>query len=145
MSIEPPHGIPAFVPRVATSVRDSSWMTYETFDSEIWPRDAIEWCYLVSPEVTGSNEFEMGLCRLHAGGVHLRHHHPARAEMHFVVSGTAAVTIGDQHFRANPQDAFYIPRGVTHGFTNDGDEVFELLFCYDLPPNLTRPDTVWDE
>lgn len=140
-----PKGIPAFVRQVMTSAKEQPWLTYKTFDSDVWPRDGIEWCYLVSPEISGSNEFEMGLCRLEAGAAHLRHHHPARSEFHYAVSGTATLTIGEERFRAAPQTAFYIPRGVTHSILNDSDETFEFIFCYDVPPNLTRPDTVWDE
>jgi len=129
-------------PRIHTHRDTQPWHTFEGRDP-IWPRDLIRWNYLVAPE-TGSGEFEMGICRLDSGGVHVLHHHVHRSELYYVTAGTATVTVGDEEFRARPGSAFYIPRGTPHGFVNDGEEVFEIVFVYDVPAGMTRPDTFWD-
>lgn len=128
-----------------THAETAEWTTFERFDPAAWPRDALRWCYLVSPETTGSGEFEMGLCRLAPGGVHLRHHHRARAELYFFTAGRARVTLGEEEFEAGRGAAVYIPRGMTHGFATVGEEPVEVLYVYDVPAGLTRPDTFWDE
>lgn len=126
-----------------TRLDDAPWHTFEQFDPSIWPRDTIRWTYLVSPE-TGAPTFEMGICRLDPGGIHVLHHHVVRNELYYVISGAATVTIADTDHVAAPGDAFHIPAGTTHGFVNDGDEVFEIVYVYDRPPGFRRPDTFWD-
>jgi mannose-6-phosphate isomerase-like protein (cupin superfamily) len=127
-----------------TSVQSEPWHTFETVDPSQWPADKINWTWLIS-EATGSSEFEMGICRLEPGGKHILHHHPQRAELYYVISGTAAMTLGEETRKVGPGDAQYIPAGLTHGFVNDGDAVFEIVFVYDNPPGLERPDYVLDE
>lgn len=128
-----------------TSTADQAWTSFREIDPVQWPADKLRWQWLVSQETTGSNEFEMGICRLDPGERHLLHHHPMRAELYFVTGGSATVTIGDDARRAGPGDAMYIPAGVVHGFVNDGKEIFELVFVYDHPERLARPDYVLDE
>lgn len=133
------------VERLRTHAETARWMTFAEFDPSVYPRDSLEWCYLVSDEATGSGEFEMGLCRLAPGGVHLRHHHRMRAELYFVTAGRAHVQLDGDEFEAGAGAAVYIPRGMTHGFATLGDEPLEVVFVYDVPAGLTRPDTFWDE
>lgn len=128
---------------VRTNRDTSPWYTFEDFDPRAWPLDGIRWTYLVAPS-TGSTAFEMGICRLGAGERHLLHHHRRRSELYYVTAGRALVTIGEQTFEAGPGDAFNIPAGVSHGYRTVGDEVFEIVFVYDQPPGLERPDTFWD-
>ncbi len=135
----------ADVERLRTHAATARWMTFAEFDPRVYPRDSLEWCYLVSDTATGSDEFEMGLCRLAPGGVHLRHHHRQRAELYYVTAGRATVQLGGEEFEAGPGAAVSIPRGMTHGFATLGDERLEVVFVYDVPVGLTRPDTFWDE
>jgi quercetin dioxygenase-like cupin family protein len=127
-----------------TSVHSEPWQSFEVVDPTQWPADKISWNWLVSEHTTGSKEFEMGVCRLDPGEKHILHHHPQRAELYYVTAGTACVTLGDETRKAGPGDAMYIPAGLTHGYTNEGDEVFEIIFVYDNPPGLKRPDYVLD-
>lgn len=128
-----------------TSTRDQPWHSFEDVDPAQWPADGIYWQWLVSEQVSGSKELEMGICRLDPGGRHLLHRHPQRAELYHVTAGAATVTVGDETRRMLAGDTVYIPADVVHGFVNDGDEVFELVFVYDHPRDLVRPDYVLEE
>jgi mannose-1-phosphate guanylyltransferase/mannose-6-phosphate isomerase len=53
------------------------------------------------------------------------HHH--RAEHWIVVSGTARVTRGDEHFLVSENQSTYIPLGVTHRLENPGVIPLEMI------------------
>ncbi|BAS14167.1 hypothetical protein AHiyo8_24700 [Arthrobacter sp. Hiyo8] len=50
-----------------------------------------------------------------------------------VISGEPLVHLGDTEYRAKPGDGIYIPRGTTHGITNDGDEDVNLVVGVSKP------------
>src|SRR5690554_7411096 len=130
--------------RIHTHRDEEPWHTFETVDLGIWPRDTIAWNYLVAPS-TGAQEFEMGVCRIDPGGTHVLHHHRERAELYYVIYGTASVSVGGETFEATPGSAFYIPPGVSHGFVNRSAEVFEIVYVYNAPATREGVDTFWDE
>jgi len=53
--------------------------------------------------------------------------HYKRAEHWVVVSGTAAVTNGEQAFNLNKGESTYIPLGVTHALENKTSEPLEII------------------
>lgn len=74
------------------------------------------------------------------------HVHEAQDEVFYVIGGRFAVTCGDQQWTAGPGSLVFLPRGVPHGFTVDGDGGRTLLLntpagFADLITDLGQPAT----
>jgi quercetin dioxygenase-like cupin family protein len=90
-------------------------------------------CTLISGDLSGSDDLCVSRGRILPGQRHLCHHHPDASEFYVVLTGTPVVHLGNSDHRARPGDAIYIPRGTTHGITNDGDEPVELVVGMSKP------------
>jgi len=89
---------------------------------------------LIGPE-EGPN-FAMRRFRMQPGGGMPRHTNEVEHEQ-YVLAGRARVGIGDEIHTVSRDDVLFIPAGVPHWYSVEGDEPFEFL-C--LVPN--RPDTI---
>ena len=73
------------------------------------------------------------------------HHH--RAEHWIVVSGTARVTRGDEHFMVTENQSTYIPLGVVHALENPGKIPLEMIEVQSGPylgeDDIVRMDDIY--
>lgn len=70
------------------------------------------------------------------GGGMPRHTNTVEHEQ-YVLRGSASITLGDERHRVRAGDVVFIPAGVPHSYTAEGDEPFEFL-C--VVPN--QPDVI---
>jgi mannose-6-phosphate isomerase-like protein (cupin superfamily) len=63
-----------------------------------------------------------------------QHRHARHDEGFYLVSGTAAFTVGETTYAAGPRTLLMVPPGAPHTFANPGDEPLILL-------NTFTPDT----
>lgn len=56
------------------------------------------------------------------------HIHPAQDECFLVMGGTGIIRVDGAEIVAPPGTMVYVPKGVLHGFANNGDERWVLLF-----------------
>lgn len=80
--------------------------------------------------------FAMRRFRMQPGGGMPRHTNEVEHEQ-YVLGGRARVGIGEEVHEVSRDDVLFIPAGVPHWYSVEGDEPFEFL-C--LVPN--RPDTI---
>jgi mannose-6-phosphate isomerase-like protein (cupin superfamily) len=74
------------------------------------------------------------------------HRHPGQEEVYFVISGEVTFKIGDDVFRAGPQQAVRIGGDAFRSVHNDTDEEAQLLIFsprLDDPPTELQ-DAFWD-
>lgn len=90
-------------------------------------------CNVISRDLSGSDDLNVSFGRILPGQHHLCHHHPDASEFYVIIAGSAIIHLGDQEHRAKPGDAIYIPRGTTHGITNDTDEPLEMVVGMSKP------------
>lgn len=55
------------------------------------------------------------------------HIHKNEDEAFYILKGEFIISIGDEVFRAVPGDFAYLPRGISHSFKSQSDEVGKLL------------------
>jgi mannose-6-phosphate isomerase-like protein (cupin superfamily) len=67
------------------------------------------------------------------------HHHAVTEEIYYILSGTAAMTLGDETRPVGPGDAIAIPPGVRHTIRNTGTA--ELVFLCTCAPGYEHADT----
>jgi mannose-6-phosphate isomerase-like protein (cupin superfamily) len=58
--------------------------------------------------------------RLKPGCATIPHHHAVTEEIYYILSGTAAMTLGDETRDVGPGDAIAIPAGIRHTIRNTG-------------------------
>ncbi|UZX03176.1 cupin domain-containing protein [Arthrobacter sp. CDRTa11] len=88
---------------------------------------------LISRDLSGSDDLCVSWGRILPGQHHLCHHHPDASEFYVVLKGAPIVHLGDTTYRAKPGDGIYIPRGTTHGITNDSQENVDLVVGVSKP------------
>jgi mannose-6-phosphate isomerase-like protein (cupin superfamily) len=77
--------------------------------------------------------------RLAPGAATTPHHHAVTEEIYYILSGTAAMTLGDETRPVGPGDAIAIPPGCRHTIRNTGRE--ELVFLCTCAPGYEHADT----
>ena len=77
--------------------------------------------------------------RLGVGCATTPHHHAVTEEIYYVLSGTAAMTLGDETRPVGPGDAIAIPPGTRHTIRNTGAS--ELVFLCTCAPGYEHDDT----
>jgi mannose-6-phosphate isomerase-like protein (cupin superfamily) len=80
--------------------------------------------------------------RLGVGCATTPHHHAVTEEIYYILSGTAAMTLGDETRPVGPGDAIAIPPGARHTICNTGD--CELVFLCTCAPGYEHTDTFLD-
>jgi mannose-6-phosphate isomerase-like protein (cupin superfamily) len=66
-------------------------------------------------------------------------HHAVTEEIYYILSGTAAMTLGDETRPVGPGDAIAIPPGMRHTIRNTGSS--ELVFLCTCAPGYEHDDT----
>jgi mannose-6-phosphate isomerase-like protein (cupin superfamily) len=77
--------------------------------------------------------------RLAPGAATTPHHHGNTEEIYYILSGTAAMTLGAETQPVGPGDAIAIPPGMRHTIRNTGPE--ELVFLCTCAPGYEHADT----
>ncbi|MFM8953948.1 MAG: cupin domain-containing protein [Planctomycetaceae bacterium] len=77
--------------------------------------------------------------RLAPGAATTPHHHKVTEEIYYILTGTAAMTLGTETRPVGPGDAIAIPPGLRHTITNTGSE--ELVFLCTCAPGYEHADT----
>jgi mannose-6-phosphate isomerase-like protein (cupin superfamily) len=77
--------------------------------------------------------------RLAPGAATIPHHHAVTEEIYYILSGTAAMTLGQETRGVGPGDAIAIPPGLRHTIRNTGPE--ELVFLCTCAPGYEHADT----
>ena len=98
-----------------------------------------EW--LSRADVVPNKELLMVRANMEPGRSHPFHSHPTRAELIYIISGTAEQWVGQQKKILRAGDMAFIPMGEVHGTWNAGDE--KLVFLAILSPsNAAEPGIV---
>ena len=77
--------------------------------------------------------------RLAPGAATTPHHHAVTEEIYYILSGTAAMTLGHETRPVGPGDAIAIPPGCRHTIRNTGP--VELVFLCTCAPGYEHTDT----
>lgn len=77
--------------------------------------------------------------RLAPGAATTPHHHKVTEEIYYILSGTAAMTLGSETRAVGPGDAIAIPPWLRHTITNTGSD--ELVFLCTCAPGYEHSDT----
>lgn len=78
--------------------------------------------------------FELIHGRIEPGGEASRHYHVDEAQIVYILSGEAAVALGDDApRRCGPGTVIRIPKGLVHEVVTTGDEPLEVLVLYGPP------------
>jgi len=95
-------------------------------ESQSWGR--LEW--MVSGALGNSNALTIGKCFIESGQQNPVHHHPNCDEVLHVIAGRIRHRVGDEYVEMTAGDTISIPMGSVHNATNIGDEMCELLICF---------------
>ena len=77
--------------------------------------------------------------RLQPGCATVPHHHAVTEEIYYILTGTAAMTLGTETRDVGPGDAIAIPAGIRHTIRNTGSQ--ELVFLCTCAPGYEHTDT----
>ena len=77
--------------------------------------------------------------RLAPGQATTPHHHAVTEEIYYILSGSAAMTLGGETRPVGPGDAIAIPPGMRHTIRNTGSD--ELVFLCTCAPGYEHSDT----
>jgi len=81
--------------------------------------------------------------RLAVGQATTPHYHAVTEEIYYILTGTAALTLGTETQTVRPGDAIAIPPGLRHTIRNTGIE--ELVFLCTCAPGYEHSDTFLDD
>jgi mannose-6-phosphate isomerase-like protein (cupin superfamily) len=84
-----------------------------------------------------STSFFMGMEDLPPGKKIRLHHHPHAEEILFVHRGTGVVRLGSREVRVRAGATVFIPRNVSVGLRNTGDEPLSLVFIFSEPDGMS--------
>jgi quercetin dioxygenase-like cupin family protein len=84
----------------------------------------------VDRKSAGSSQFYMGMEDIPPGRRIRLHHHPHAEEILFVHRGTGVVRLGAREQTVRAGATVYIPRNVSVGLLNNGDEPLSLVFIF---------------
>lgn len=94
--------------------------------------------WMVNGALGSSETMTVGRCFIEPGQANPRHHHPNCDEVLHVLRGTIEHSVDDARFRMEPGDIVSIPQGSLHNARNIGDDVAELLICFDTADRRTE-------
>lgn len=104
-----------------------------TVEEQEWGR--LVW--MVDGATGTSDTMTIGRCYINPGQNNPRHLHPNCDEVLYVLRGTLEHTIDDDAFPMQAGDIVSIPTGHWHNARNVGDEVAELVICFNTPDRQT--------
>lgn len=97
---------------------------------------------LLAHRNSGIRNQSLAEARLAVGQATAPHHHAVTEEIYYILSGVAAMTLGDETRLVGPGDAIAIPPGLRHTIRNTGAE--ELVFLCTCAPGYEHDDTFLD-
>ena len=97
---------------------------------------------LLAHRNSGIRQQSLAEARLGVGCATTPHHHAVTEEIYYILSGTAAMTLGDETRPVGPGDAIAIPPGARHTIRNTGST--ELVFLCTCAPGYEHTDTFLD-
>ncbi len=97
---------------------------------------------LLAHRNSGIRNQSLAEARLAVGQATTPHHHAVTEEIYYILSGVAAMTLGDETRPVGPGDAIAIPPGLRHTIRNTGAE--ELVFLCTCAPGYEHDDTFLD-
>jgi len=84
-----------------------------------------------------SSSFFMGMEDIAPGDKIRLHHHPHAEEILFVHRGTGVVRLGSREAKVRAGATVYIPRNVSVGLHNTGDQPLSLVFIFPEPDGMS--------
>ena len=85
---------------------------------------------MVGAEI-GATALDVHLNRLNTDEPGGRYHHHSRSDNVYIVKrGSGRLVVEEKVYRIHEDDLVYIPAGLRHSLTNDGDEAFEIFEIY---------------
>ena len=84
-----------------------------------------------------SDSFFMGMEDIPPGNKIRLHHHPHAEEILFVHRGTGVVRLGSREATVRAGATVYIPRNVSVGLHNTGNEPLSLVFIFSEPDGMS--------
>jgi mannose-6-phosphate isomerase-like protein (cupin superfamily) len=91
----------------------------------------------VDRQFGASTSFFMGMEDIPPGKKIRLHHHPHAEEILFVHRGTGVVRLGSREATVRAGATVYIPRNVSVGLLNTGDEPLSLVFIFPEPDGMS--------
>ncbi len=93
-------------------------------------RGDASWRTFFSAEATPTSAMSAGLMELAPGGVGLRPHRHAQAEVYYIVSGSGVVTLDGVDAEARAGMAIFIPGDAEHALRNTGEGVLQVFYVF---------------
>jgi quercetin dioxygenase-like cupin family protein len=112
---------------IAVHESDREWQSWP--EELVAQRGAVLWRTLVSGDRTPSSALTLGVAKI-APGDEVHEHRHAQAELYFVLTGEALVTVDGEARTVGPGTAVFIPGNAFHSCANRGSG--ELRFAYVL-------------
>jgi len=111
----------------------------EDVETQVFDWGMIKW--LSCPDVTGAEDASFGIVIIWPGKGHMRHNHPGREELIYVISGKGEQLVSptkepsekDVRAELEPGMLVYIPRGYYHETINKGWDPMVALVIYTPP------------
>jgi len=94
---------------------------------------------LLSHRNSSIRQQSLAEARLAPGQATTPHHHAVTEEIYYILSGSAAMTLGRETRPVGPGDAISIPPGMRHTIRNTGSD--ELVFLCTCAPAYEHTDT----
>ena len=98
---------------------------------------------LLAHRNSGIRKQSLAEARLAPGAATTPHHHAVTEEIYYILSGTAAMTLGSETRPVGPGDAIAIPSGARHTIRNTGPG--ELVFLCTCAPGYEHSDTFLEQ
>ena len=98
---------------------------------------APSFCIKVDRKYGASTSFYMGMEDIPPGKKIRLHHHPHAEEILFVHRGTGLVRLGAREATVRAGATVYIPRNVSIGLHNTGDEPLTVVFIFPEPDGMS--------
>ena len=94
---------------------------------------------LLARRISSIRQQSLAEARLAPGQATTPHHHAVTEEIYYILSGSAAMTLGRETRPVGPGDAIAIPPGMRHTIRNTGSD--ELVFLCTCAPAYEHTDT----
>lgn len=98
-------------------VPDMEWKGQESHG----PKTALKWILGRESDVNMESMTSFWITTIGAGGYNTPHDHNNEEQIYYILKGEGRMVIGDREIQAKAGDVGYFPKGVKHGFYNDGD------------------------
>lgn len=97
------------------------------------PDGLVEVALMLNAQTAPGVPAALSLVVVHPGGSAPEHTHAESAELLYVLDGSGQLTLGGQSHAVSAGQALYLPAGVPHSMTNDGDVPLRALQVYVAP------------